>query len=62
MLRAIIFDCDGVIADTEPLHFAALQRVLAEEGIALTEKTTTAIISPSMIADAFAKNSQTARR
>jgi HAD superfamily hydrolase (TIGR01509 family) len=37
MLRAIIFDCDGVIADTEPLHLAAFQRVLAEEGIALTE-------------------------
>src|SRR5258706_10342093 len=37
MLKAIIFDCDGVIADSEPLHFAALQRVLAEEGIALTE-------------------------
>ena len=35
MLRAIIFDCDGVIADTEPLHFAALQTVLAEEGIPL---------------------------
>lgn len=35
MLRAIIFDCDGVIADTEPLHFAALQTVLAEEGIDL---------------------------
>jgi beta-phosphoglucomutase len=39
MLKAIIFDCDGVIADSEPLHFAALQRVLAEEGIALTEET-----------------------
>ena len=38
MLRAIIFDCDGVIADTEPLHFAALQRVLAEEGFKLTEE------------------------
>jgi len=37
MLRAIIFDCDGVIADTEPLHLAAFQRVLSEEGIALTE-------------------------
>jgi beta-phosphoglucomutase len=35
MLRATIFDCDGVIADTEPLHFAALQTVLAEEGIHL---------------------------
>ena len=38
MLRAIIFDCDGVIADTEPLHFAAFQRVLAEEGVALTKE------------------------
>lgn len=36
-LRAIIFDFDGVIADTEPLHFAALQRVLAGIDITLTE-------------------------
>ena len=28
MLRAIIFDCDGVIADTEPLHYRAFCRVL----------------------------------
>lgn len=28
MLRAIIFDCDGVIADTEPLHYRAFGRVL----------------------------------
>src|SRR2546423_1484795 len=39
MLKAIIFDCDGVIADSEPLHFAALQGVLAEAGITLTEET-----------------------
>jgi HAD superfamily hydrolase (TIGR01509 family) len=37
MLRAIIFDCDGVIADTEPIHMAAFGRVLAEEGITLTK-------------------------
>lgn len=37
MLRAIIFDCDGVIADTEPIHLAAFGRVLAEEGITLSE-------------------------
>jgi beta-phosphoglucomutase len=36
-LRAIIFDFDGVIADTEPLHFAALQQVLADIGLTLTE-------------------------
>lgn len=28
MLRAIIFDCDGVIADTEPLHYRAFCQVL----------------------------------
>ena len=38
MLRAIIFDCDGVIADTEPMHLAAFQRVLEEEGILLTSE------------------------
>jgi len=37
MLRAIIFDCDGVLVDTEPLHLRMFQRVFAEEGLALTE-------------------------
>jgi beta-phosphoglucomutase len=36
MIRAIIFDCDGVIADTEPLHCRAFTRVLAEYSISLT--------------------------
>lgn len=36
MLRAIIFDFDGVIVDTERFHFRALQRVLEEEQIPLT--------------------------
>jgi beta-phosphoglucomutase-like phosphatase (HAD superfamily) len=36
-LRAIIFDFDGVLANTEPLHLRAYQEVLAAEGIALTE-------------------------
>ena len=36
-MRAIIFDFDGVIADTEPLHFQGLRRTLAEIGITLTE-------------------------
>jgi len=38
MLRAIIFDCDGVIADTEPLHLASFQKVLEEEGISLSKE------------------------
>jgi beta-phosphoglucomutase len=35
-LQAIVFDFDGVIADSEPLHLRAFQRTLAEEGIELT--------------------------
>lgn len=34
-LRAIVFDFDGVIADTEPMHLEAFQRVLAERGFPL---------------------------
>lgn len=37
-MRAIIFDFDGVIADTEPLHFEGLRRTLAEIQITLTEQ------------------------
>ena len=36
-LTAVIFDFDGVIADTEPLHFAGFRQTLAEIGINLTE-------------------------
>ena len=36
-LTAIIFDFDGVIADTEPLHFCSFRQTLAEIGISLTE-------------------------
>lgn len=38
MLKAIIFDCDGIIADNEPLHLRMFQKVLGEEGISLTPK------------------------
>ena len=37
MLKAIIFDFDGVLADTEPLHFRMFQQVLQAEGITLGE-------------------------
>ena len=33
---AILFDFDGVLADTEPLHFACWREVLAPHGIDLT--------------------------
>ena len=34
-LQAIVFDFDGVIADSEPLHLKAFQRALADEGLTL---------------------------
>jgi len=37
-LQAIVFDFDGVIADSEPLHLRAFQQALAEEGIELTRQ------------------------
>ena len=38
MLQAIVFDFDGVIADSEPLHFRAFRDVLADEGVELGER------------------------
>ncbi len=38
MLRAVIFDFNGIIVDDEPIHFKLFQRVLGEEGIALAEE------------------------
>jgi beta-phosphoglucomutase len=34
---AVLFDFDGVIVNSEPLHFAAFAEVLAEEGITIHE-------------------------
>jgi HAD superfamily hydrolase (TIGR01509 family) len=36
-LRGVVFDFDGVIANSEPLHLQGFREVLAEEGIVLTE-------------------------
>ena len=38
MLKAIIFDFNGVIVDDEPLHLELFRRVLGEESIALTDE------------------------
>jgi beta-phosphoglucomutase len=35
VIRGIVFDFDGVIADSEPLHFRALQEVVAPLGITI---------------------------
>jgi beta-phosphoglucomutase len=36
-LRAVLFDFDGVLVNSEPLHFAALRDALAPEGIVIDE-------------------------
>ena len=38
MIEAVLFDFNGVLVDDEPQHCWALQRVLADEGIALTRE------------------------
>jgi beta-phosphoglucomutase len=38
LLRAIVFDFDGVIANSEPLHYQAFREVLGESGIPFPEK------------------------
>ena len=35
-LQAIVFDFDGVIANSEPMHFTAFKQALDEDGIELT--------------------------
>jgi beta-phosphoglucomutase len=38
MLQAIVFDFDGVLVDSEPMHFAAIRDVAGELGVELDEK------------------------
>ena len=38
MIKAIVFDFDGVLADSEPLHLRAYQQVLSRFGITLTKE------------------------
>jgi HAD superfamily hydrolase (TIGR01509 family) len=37
MLKTIIFDFDGVIANSEPAHFITFQKVLSEEGVSISQ-------------------------
>ena len=38
MIRAVIFDFNGVLVDDEAVHFKLFREVLAEEGIVITEQ------------------------
>lgn len=37
-IRGLIFDCDGTLVDTMPVHFMAWSRVCDKHGIAFTEQ------------------------
>jgi len=37
MIRAVIFDFNGILADDDPIHMQALRRVVEEEGLGFTE-------------------------
>ena len=37
-LRAIVFDCDGVLIDSEPVHYIAFKKTLGSIGAILTEE------------------------
>lgn len=38
MLRAVIFDFNGILVDDEPIHLELFQKVLLEEGIAISKE------------------------
>jgi HAD superfamily hydrolase (TIGR01509 family) len=38
MLRAVIFDFNGVLVDDEPIHMEMFQKVLLEEGLSLDDR------------------------
>ena len=38
MIRAVVFDFDGVLADSEPLHLASYQQVFSSMGVTLTRE------------------------
>src|SRR6266508_1797496 len=37
-MRAVVFDFDGVLVDSEPLHFEALRDAMLSEGITVTRE------------------------
>ena len=38
MIRAVIFDFNGVLVDDEHVHFELFREILAEEGVAISAK------------------------
>ncbi|MGF1491455.1 MAG: HAD family hydrolase [Microcoleaceae cyanobacterium] len=62
MLQAILFDLDGTLVDTDPLHFQIWQEILSRHGIDIDHPTYKATISgrqnPQIISDLLPHLSQ----
>ncbi|MGB3403092.1 MAG: HAD family phosphatase [Microcoleaceae cyanobacterium] len=62
MLKAILFDLDGTLANTDPLHFKIWQELLKEQGIEINRESYQAKISgrqnPEIIQDLLPDFSQ----
>ena len=51
-LQAIVFDFDGVIANSEPLHLLAFQQALADDGVELVAGNYTGFLQADMLNEA----------
>ena len=62
MIRALIFDFNGVIADDDPIHMQAFRQVAEEEGMSFTDEEYLDVYLPlndrDCFASIFAKNSR----
>ena len=47
MITTVIFDMDGVIIDSEPIHFKLIQKLFRERGLDLTEEEHTRYVGRS---------------
>jgi len=59
VIRALIFDCDGTLADNEPLHYRALVEAVRAEGLAISPveyQALTGLPDPAAVRAVFARN------
>jgi HAD superfamily hydrolase (TIGR01509 family) len=54
-LKALLFDLDGTLSDTDPVHFEAMKSTFAGEGVGLTKDDFHTHVSGHSNADIFAR-------